>query len=213
LIWSHVAEDFAPFDVDVTTELLNPDLITRSGSTDTMYGTRVVIAPGIASTVSGSGCGGIAYVSIYAETSDYYKPALVFPDMLGSGNVKYVAECISHEVGHNLNLRHDGTSSTDYYTGQGTGKTEWAPIMGVGFYENLGQWSKGEYQDANQLQDDLQVISEYIPYRTDDVGDNMHSLPVRVVFQRRVLHDHCLRDEGGDGPPRSVKQIWAHETI
>jgi hypothetical protein len=29
----------------------------------------------------------------------------------------------------------------------------------------------------------------------------------------RVLHDWCLHDEGGDGPPTSVKQIWAHETI
>jgi hypothetical protein len=45
--------------------------------------------------------------------------------------------------------------------------------MGVGFSKNLVQWSKGEYQDANQLQDDLQVISEYIPYRTDDVGDSI----------------------------------------
>ena len=26
----------------------------------------------------------------------------------------------------------------------------------------------------------------------------------------RVLHDWCLHDEGGDGPPTSVKQIWAH---
>jgi hypothetical protein len=173
LIWSYVAEDFAPFDVDVTTELLSPDLITRSGSNDTIYGTRVVIAPGIASSVCGSGCGGVAYLGIYDDTSDYYKPALCFSDMLGSGHVKFVAECISHEVGHNLNLLHHGTSSTVYYKGQGTGETGWAPIMGDGDSKNLVQWSKGEYQDANQLQDDLQVISEYIPYRTDDVGDNI----------------------------------------
>ena len=172
LIWSRVAEDYAPFDVDVTTELLSPDLITRSGSTDTIYGTRVVIAPGIASTVCGSRCGGVAYVGIYGQTSDYYKPALVFPDMLNR-DVKSIAEAISHEVGHNLNLQHDGTSSTGYYQGQGTGETGWAPIMGVGYYKNLVQWSKGEYTSANNLQDDLQVISGYIPYRTDDVGDTI----------------------------------------
>ena len=172
LIWSRVAEDYAPFDVDVTTELLSPDLITRSGSTDTIYGTRVVIAPGIASTVCGSRCGGVAYVGIYGQTNDYYKPALVFPDMLNC-DVKSIAEAISHEVGHNLNLQHDGTSSTGYYQGQGTGETGWAPIMGVGYYKNLVQWSKGEYTSANNLQDDLQVISGYIPYRTDDVGDTI----------------------------------------
>jgi hypothetical protein len=48
LIWSRVAEDFAPFDVDVTTELSCEGLITRSGSGDTSYGTRVLITPGIA---------------------------------------------------------------------------------------------------------------------------------------------------------------------
>ena len=110
LIWSRVAEDFAPFDVDVTTELSCEGLITRSGSDDAVYGTRVLITPGIAGIVCGGRCGGIAYLGIYARTDDYYKPALVFPDMLGSDNVKYVAEAISHEVGHNLNLQHDGTT-------------------------------------------------------------------------------------------------------
>jgi hypothetical protein len=60
--------------------------------------------------VCGVRCGGVAYIGIYARTDDYYKPAPVFPDMLRSGNVKYVAEAISHEVGHNLNLQHDATT-------------------------------------------------------------------------------------------------------
>jgi len=93
LIWSRVAEDFAPFDVDVTTELLSQDLITRSGCTDTIYGTRVVIANGMASKVCGSGCGGVAYVGSYGQTSDYYKPAIVFPDMLNR-DVKSIAEAV-----------------------------------------------------------------------------------------------------------------------
>ena len=33
-IWQRVAEDYAPFDVNVTTEAAPPDLITRSGSAD-----------------------------------------------------------------------------------------------------------------------------------------------------------------------------------
>ena len=42
--------------------------------------------------------------------------------------------------------------------------------MGTGYNRNVSQWSKGEYFDANQLQDDLQVISGRVPYRSDDHG-------------------------------------------
>jgi len=45
----------------------------------------------------------------------------VFYDALGGGNEKYVAEAISHEAGHNVGLHHDGTSTTGYYSGHGTG--------------------------------------------------------------------------------------------
>jgi hypothetical protein len=43
------------------------------------------------------------------------------------------------QVGHNGGLNHDGTSTTGYYTGHGSGVTGWAPIMGVGYYQNLVQ--------------------------------------------------------------------------
>ena len=90
-------------------------------------------------------CGGVAYVGIFDNVGDTYKPALVFFDMLGSGNEKYVAEAISHEAGHNMGLNHDGAAGTGYYQGHGSGATGWAPIMGVGYYQPLVQWSKGEY--------------------------------------------------------------------
>ncbi|MEQ1531358.1 MAG: PKD domain-containing protein, partial [Methylococcales bacterium] len=35
----------------------------------------------------------------------------------------------------------------------------WAPIMGIGYYKPVTQWSKGEYPGANNLQDDVAVIS------------------------------------------------------
>jgi hypothetical protein len=46
--------------------------------------------------------------------------------------------------------------------------------MGVGYYVSLVQWSKGEYANANQTQDDLAIItsSTYgVGYRTDDYGN------------------------------------------
>lgn len=171
-IWHRVAEDFAPFDVNVTTELVPQDLITRSGTSDDVYGTVALVTT--AAGVYNCSCGGVAYVGIFNATSDYNKPALVFYDKLSSGNEKYVAEAISHEVGHNIGLSHDGTSTTGYYQGHGSGVTGWAPIMGVGYYRSLSQWSKGEYLDANQKQDDYVVAqSRGLPLRADDFGGTL----------------------------------------
>lgn len=171
-VWQRVSEDYAPFDVDVTTEFTGEDAITRSSSSDEYYGTRALVSP--ISSYFGN-YGGIAYIRIYdgvGDLGDYYKPALIFPEKL-SKNAKNIAEAVSHEVGHNLNLYHDGTSTAGYYQGHGSGETGWAPIMGVGYYKNLVQWSKGEYPDANNTEDDLSIIAGYLGYRTDDVGDTI----------------------------------------
>lgn len=175
-IWQRVSEDYAPFDVDVTTEQpLDPGRITRSSSTDLEFGTEVLITAQSAGLYPCS-CGGVAYLGIFDNTGDYYKPALVFWDMLGTGNEKYVAEAISHEAGHNLGLNHDGTSTTGYYSGHTTGTYGWAPIMGVGYYQSLVQWSKGEYPGANNKEDDYVVIqSNTLPLRADDHGNSQNT--------------------------------------
>lgn len=170
-IWQRVAEDFAPFDVDVTTETPSADRLTRSGSADDVFGTTALITN--STGVYSCSCGGVAYIGVFDDTSDSYKPALVFYNQLGSGNEKYVAEAVSHEVGHNLGLLHDGTSSTGYYGGHGSGDTGWAPIMGVGYSKNLVQWSKGEYAGANQKQDDYVVMGQNgLAHRADDHGNS-----------------------------------------
>ena len=169
-IWQRVAEDYSAFDVDVTTEAVPLDQITRSGSADTVFGTTVLITQ--RTGVYNCSCGGVAYVGIFDDTSDFHKPALVFYDALGSGNEKYVAEAISHEAGHNMGLGHDGYSGGGYYQGHGSGATGWAPIMGVGYYQSLVQWSKGEYATANNVQDDYAVMqSNGLPLRADDHGN------------------------------------------
>lgn len=170
-IWQRVAEDYAPFDVDVTTEPPPPERLTRSGSGDNVFGTTVVVTS--RSGVYSCSCGGVAYVGIFDDASDYYKPALVFYDALGAGNEKYVAEAISHEAGHNVGLLHDGWSGGGYYSGQGSGATGWAPIMGVGYYQPLVQWSKGEYTTADNVQDDYTVMAgNGLPLRADDHGNS-----------------------------------------
>ena len=58
----------------------------------------------------------------------------------------------------------------EYYSGQGN----WAPIMGVGYYKPISQWSKGEYSGANNTEDDLTIITQNgLSYRADDFGNTI----------------------------------------
>lgn len=169
-IWQRVAEDYAPFDVNVTTQAPAADALTRSSSTDQVFGTTVLITK--STGVYSCSCGGVAYIGVFDDVGDYYKPALVFYNQLGAGNEKYVAEAISHEAGHNMGLQHDGYSGGGYYPGHGSGATGWAPIMGVGYYQQLVQWSKGQYSTANNTQDDYAVMAANgLPVRADDHGN------------------------------------------
>lgn len=166
-VWFQVAEDYAPFDVDVTTEYPGEAAITRSGLGDQVFGTRALISP-ISSYIANAG--GIAFLGAFDEVGDFHKPALIFPENLGN-DAKNIAEAVAHEVGHNLNLHHDGTTAgVVYYDGQG----DWAPIMGVGYYKPIVQWSKGEYANANNHEDDLAIITATgLNYRSNDFGGSL----------------------------------------
>ncbi len=177
-IWQRVSEDFAPFNVDVTTQEPGIEALRKVGTGDTQWGVRVAI--GGNGSWYGS-AGGVAYISSFNWNSD--TPTFVFEDNLANGNEKYTAEAISHEAGHTLGLGHDGTATVGYYEGHGTGATGWAPIMGVGYYKELAQWSKGEYTGANQTQDDLAIITSQngFTYRTDLVGDSTGTATAATV--------------------------------
>ncbi|GAB5562729.1 MAG: hypothetical protein SynsKO_43760 [Synoicihabitans sp.] len=168
-IWERVAEDFSPFDVNVTTE--EPAVFTRT------TGRGLVTA-----SVDGNGVnmpshtgGGVAQLDVFGE-SDYHtrsSPAFVYYDNFsGSRRVANIAEAMSHELGHNMGLTHDGQNGgVEYYGGHGTGNTSWGPIMGTGYGQNVSQWSKGEYFNANNTQDDFALMEAKMGYATDEAGD------------------------------------------
>ncbi|MEQ1531523.1 MAG: zinc-dependent metalloprotease family protein, partial [Methylococcales bacterium] len=176
-IWHRIAEDYAPFDIDVTTE--QP---THFGS---KVG-RVLFTSSVdqnGTPMPSSTGGGVAYINAFglSNYATFYSPAFVYADNLGPNHAPFMAEAGAHEFGHNLGLSHDGVlnqsvntvcpSTAVYYCGLGNGSVSWAPIMGTSYYANVTQWSKGEYFSANNTQDDLAVIQNKLGYRNDDHGN------------------------------------------
>ena len=157
--WEIVAEDYRPFNLNVTTSEAVFNTYPKNRRM------RAVITP---TDTASSGFGGVAYVGSFSWDSD--APCWIF---MISG--KICANATSHEIGHTLGLAHDGRTNPVEPYFYGIPNTSWAPIMGVGYYNPVVQWSKGEYNYANEKQDDLAIIASQfgIGYRVDDYGNNI----------------------------------------
>ncbi|WP_408898557.1 fibronectin type III domain-containing protein [Nocardioides sp. R1-1] len=169
-VWARVAEDFAAWDVDVTTQEPLYGGLFRSSSSDPTYGARVAFTNdgAVQSQLCGGGCGGIAWIGTFNEIApqEQHSPAWVFPSSLGQ-KAKNMAEAAAHEAGHTLGLAHDGSGTSGYYTGTSL----WGPVMGSPYSAAVTQWSRGSYAGANNAEDDRAVIGAHgLPPRTDEAG-------------------------------------------
>jgi hypothetical protein len=181
-VWQRMAEDYAPFNIDVTTEP-PPTFTTRTAEA---LITRTTDADGNLNP-SAASAGGVAYVDCFANaTYAKYRPAWIYFDNLSSSDA-YIAEAASHEIGHNMGLSHDGTTSLAYYGGHGSGDTSWGPLMGTGYGRNVSQWSRGEYYQANNTQDDLATIATKVPYRSDDHGATPQTATALIVTGTNIV--------------------------
>ncbi|MEL6897379.1 MAG: Ig-like domain-containing protein, partial [Planctomycetota bacterium] len=197
-IFRRVAEDFAPFDVNVST--VDPGLaaFTAGG-----VAVRTIISTDVDDASMGgtgnrwySGAGGVAYLGSFNWRND--TPTWVFENNLGNGNEKSVAEATSHEIGHAFGLSHDGNSVRTYYTGHGSGATAWAPIMGVGYSRPVVQWSNGQYNDANNQENDIAVIAAAVGYERDLAGDDRASAADLVADDAGVFDIDGLIERPND---------------
>ena len=174
-IWGRVSEDFAPFNLNVTTDeqvYLNAPQNSR-----------------IRCMVSDNGGGGVAFLGSYNWDGDMVCWAY-------NAGGKSGAEVITHEVGHALGLYHDGRTdpSEGYYGGHGSGEVSWGPLMGVGYYTNVTTWSRGEYLNADNGQDDISVIAlnnNNIGYRPDD-----HTDTLATASYLEILADDSVSNQG-----------------
>ena len=177
-IWRRVAEDYAPFNVDVT---------TQSPTTFTNTTARALITNSIDEydqpMPDYDTASGVAFISQWgkADFATKSSPTLIYADVLYK-QAEYIAETVSHEIGHNLGLSHDGSSSAEYYRGHGEDFISWGPIMGAAFDRHVSQWSQGEYDDANNQQDDVAIITGKLTRRADDYGNtNATATPLKIV--------------------------------
>lgn len=171
-IWQRIAEDYAPFNINISTDpAYDPDVTGGSNSIGWILFTRDEDRNG--ASMPAKGAGGVAWINVFGNSTyaSTYSPAFVYADNLGPNVGHFMAEAGSHEMGHNMGLSHDGSSTVEYYSGHGTGETEWAPIMGSPYYKNVTTWSKGEYLNANNTQDDLSIIAGKIGTCPDASGD------------------------------------------
>ncbi len=156
--WQGVAEDFAPFDVNVTTQRPGVDAFTKLSAGDQTYGVIAVVTN--ENWLCGAGCSGIAYLDVFDDPDLFYSPAWVFPPSYYSAIS--IANTVSHEVGHNLSLGHDGQGASPYYGGTSV----WGPIMGNPGSQYV-QWSKGEYSGATNTEDDIAKIGARTGFASD----------------------------------------------
>ena len=185
-IWRHVAADYSSFTVNLTTDLR---VFERAAENSRI---RVIITP---TSDAAPGTGGVAFIGSWNWTGD--TPCWVFLT-----SVKEGAEAISHEVGHTLGLGHDGRPNEEYYGGHGSGESGWAPIMGVGYGQPVTQWSKGEYANASNKEDDLRTITSggntSMAYRPDDHGGTAATASALEIFSGGAVTNRGVIERNTD---------------
>ena len=167
-IYQRVAEDYRPFNLNITTDstkFLAAPLTSRA---------RVIV------TVTNDwyqGVGGVSFVGSFNWGDD--TPCFVFSAAL-KYKTKYISEAVAHEAGHTLGLFHQAVYDqncnlvSSYNTGTGAGEIGWAPIMGVGYYQNMTLWNSGPIPyGCEEKQNDLNIIVSYngFDFRNDDHGN------------------------------------------
>ena len=193
--FNRVAEDYRPFNINVTTD-----------------STKFLAAPvnrrmRLIATVTSSwygNAGGVSFVGSFTWGDD--TPCFVFTQLLGY-NVKNISEAISHEAGHTLGLYHQSkydancVKLSEYNTGLGSGEIGWAPIMGVGYYQNFTLWNNGPNSyGCTNYQNELSIITTNngFGFRTDDYSNGFNASTYQANFINNIFTISGVIEQNSD---------------
>ncbi|RSK44233.1 carbohydrate-binding protein [Hymenobacter perfusus] len=209
--WEVVSEDYRPFSMNVTTD----ENVFNSYPKNMRM--RCVVTP---TNTAAPGAGGVAYIGAFSQNTD--EPCWVFVLAGKSGG-----DAASHEVGHTMGLGHDGRNNPaeGYYTGQDN-SGPWAPIMGAGYYKPVAQWSRGEYNRANNQEDDLAILASTtwnVGYRNDDHSNGLagatalarsgNSLSGSGIIERTVDQDYFSFSTSGGAVTLNLSTVGRHGNL
>jgi hypothetical protein len=170
-VWQRVAEDFLPFNINVTT--VEPAVLAAGAPESGANGKALRVAfGGSGSDWYGSSIGGVSYINSF--TSTIANVAYVFAG--GTSTLSWMSNASSHEAGHAFGLQHqsaydaNGVKTNEYHPGTET----WIPIMGTAnaVGEKLSTWHNGTNSlGPTSFQDDIATIgrsANVFGYRADD---------------------------------------------
>lgn len=189
-VWARVAEDFAPFNVNVTTNEPEPNRFSEGTAV------RIVIGGDNDFWYDGSSWGvhyhGFPHIAfVFSDDQVEWWNGGRSTDSLAAA----IAGTVSHEAGHAYGLAHqefyhaDGSQPLDdpvdptdfnpeYNPGQRSGpgseiNSDWAPIMGGGASGKRDTWHNGPTSSVNRRQDDMAVLGAKLGFRADDHGSSV----------------------------------------
>ena len=180
-MWNRVAEDYAPYNVNVTT--VDPAVAAGQAGTDASRQEYYDNTAQMCHTVIG-GTGawygdyhGVSHLGLTAQAQPfsggghtYWVFANKFPI-----DLQRIADSTAHEIGHGFDLLHqsdfDGNTLVNEYS---SGTSSLGPIMGVAYNSARGAWKVGTADYFSPVtQNDAQIIANNQNlggFREDGIG-------------------------------------------
>lgn len=188
-MWKYIAEDFAPFNVNVTT--VEPRSFALRTATRVAFGGN-----GSWFGNPAAGAQGVGLLGSFYRGGPTTQTVFVFTKAGGGADLQYLAETGTHEFGHALGLEHQslwvGGNLVDEYSpgwlnSDPDGGT--SPLMGAAPTPYRGLWWFGPTNRGPTVyQNDFAVITNPlttgIRFRTDDVPDTFQQAKFINVTSR-----------------------------